>query len=208
MNLLMVTSSWSRAIAGDFFSHTHHPYIYYFSHAFPCILLVLLSAPVFLTKPKKLTLIETGQNVKLFCKIKKSKNTTYKWYKDGKKLFTRRTKRMRVKRMKFLKIKKVNLKDGGNYMCVAKNRCGHANATIKLVVKGRLIFSSSSSSSSSFFKMIVINLVKKISFCRASYTYTDDVKMWWEQYQKYARDAVECAKAAVLAIILTSSVHL
>ncbi|KAK3740391.1 hypothetical protein QZH41_003532 [Actinostola sp. cb2023] len=93
-------------------------------------------APILRTKPNNFTLVAIGRPVRLQCQISTVSQdfTTYKWYKNGAPLHFENNNRLRVKRMRYLKIKNTKKTDNGKYTCVAKNACGSVNVTMKLVV--------------------------------------------------------------------------
>ncbi|EDO49190.1 predicted protein [Nematostella vectensis] len=94
------------------------------------------SVPMFRGAPANSTIQAAGTDVKLVCQVLDQKDvfTDYIWYKDGKKMSVSHSSRMRIKRLRYLKIKNLDKEDSGRYTCVAKRPCGEISANITLTV--------------------------------------------------------------------------
>ncbi|KXJ23083.1 Fibroblast growth factor receptor 3 [Exaiptasia diaphana] len=87
-------------------------------------------------KHTNLTIVKGHDSVKLQCQIDTvSRGTQYLWFKNGKPIYLENNTHMRVKKMRYLKIKRAGLKDNGKYTCVSRNACGTLNLTIQLIVE-------------------------------------------------------------------------
>ncbi|KXJ23085.1 Hemicentin-2 [Exaiptasia diaphana] len=97
------------------------------------------TTPKFRWKPSLNITIVEGQSVKLRCRISKvsAEGAEYEWFKNGKPISTLKSyhQKMRVKKMRYLKIKRTTPQDGGTYTCVTKNSCGTLKGMIELVVR-------------------------------------------------------------------------
>ena len=82
------------------------------------------------------------EEVKLLCNVKDGQN--YTWYKNGKTILP--DGRYQVKKDRFLRITgRVQKSDSGVFVCVATNKYGSANCTVRLIVEGITSFSLGSS---------------------------------------------------------------
>lgn len=96
---------------------------------------ILSTAPSFRVDPSNFTQVEVGMDVKLTCQINQQKELIeYFWLKNGKRVLIDNNPRMRIKPLKYLKLKQTRSDDSGVYQCVARNKCGFVDGTIKLLV--------------------------------------------------------------------------
>ncbi|XP_022781606.1 fibroblast growth factor receptor-like 1, partial [Stylophora pistillata] len=87
---------------------------------------------------KKIIEVTSGKDVKLICQIRTSGQNPkprYYWLKDNQTITPSDHPRMRLKPLKYLKIKKAEKEDAGFYTCVAVNDCGENSYTMQLFVR-------------------------------------------------------------------------
>ncbi|XP_031555241.1 fibroblast growth factor receptor 2-like [Actinia tenebrosa] len=114
------------------------------------------TAPSFRVKPSNFTLVEVGMDIKLSCQINQQKKfIEYYWLKNGHRIYMDNNPRMRIKPLKYLKVKQTRSDDSGVYQCVAKNKCGFVDGTIKLQVKSPTLDPSDNSTGKVPPKLIV-----------------------------------------------------
>ena len=77
-----------------------------------------------------------GEEARLPCRVNGPSKTEYWWEKNGDRL--RKKKKYRTKRFRYLRIKKVEKSDAGDYVCWASYRGKDIHQTITLNVKGEI----------------------------------------------------------------------
>ena len=74
------------------------------------------------------------EEVKLVCYVKYAQN--YTWYKNHKKIHQLADRHV-VKTPRYLRITDVLKSDSGTFVCIASNKYGTVNCTIRLIVEGK-----------------------------------------------------------------------